>query len=59
MGGGLDQKFFCLPREGTSDEGARVFVKYVHDNPKVMHENILVAITLAFQDAYPCPAKKG
>ena len=58
LSGGLDKGFFCLPESGTADEMAHIFVKYVRDNPKVMHEHISVALILAFRDAYPCPPKK-
>jgi len=48
----------CIPGSTDVDELIRVFVKYVQDNPAVIHERIVTGVTRAFIAAYPCKAKK-
>jgi len=50
------QKFFCVPKEVTLGQLARVVVKFLKDNPAILHENRTALIIMALKNAYPCRA---
>jgi hypothetical protein len=45
----------CLPKDGVViDQSVRVFVKYLRDNPKILHESGRVSLYVALVQAFPC-----
>ncbi len=45
----------CFPEKGIkNDQGVRVVIKYLKDNPAKLHENEILLIMLAYANAYPC-----
>jgi hypothetical protein len=49
--------FACLPREVTSAQMARVFIKYLKDNPEKLHEYFFPLAFAAFKQAWPCKSR--
>lgn len=45
---------FCLPNNVTNGQLVRILVKFLKDNPKMLNENRVSLVWLAFMDAYPC-----
>lgn len=45
---------FCLPDNATNGQIARIVVKYLKDNPKLLNEGRAGLVWLALKDAYPC-----
>ena len=49
------QKAICTPQRGISnDQAIRVFVKYLRENPKVLHESGRMSLFVALAKAFPC-----
>jgi hypothetical protein len=49
------QKVICTPQRGiTNDQAIRVFVKYLRENPKVLHESGRMSLFIALAKAFPC-----
>jgi hypothetical protein len=45
----------CLPQAGiTNDQAIRIFVKYLRDNPAILHETGRTSLYLALAKAFPC-----
>jgi len=45
----------CLPDVAVPvDQTARIIVKYLEDNPNILHKMDTVGIMYALQDAFPC-----
>ncbi|PYY69968.1 hypothetical protein CRX42_13765 [Pseudomonas jessenii] len=45
----------CFPEGGISNtQAARIVVKYLKDNPAILHNEGRFLILLAFHNAYPC-----
>lgn len=48
-------KAICTPERGiTNDQAIRVFVKYLRENPKVLHESGRMSLFVALAKAFPC-----
>jgi hypothetical protein len=46
---------YCPPENGISpEEGRRIIEKYMHDNPKHLHEKASVIAGTALLSAFPC-----
>jgi len=50
------QKLFCVPKEVIVGQLARVVVKFLKDNPAILHEPETVLIVKALKNAFPCKA---
>lgn len=50
------KQLFCSPEGVTPDQMARVLVKWLRANPKLMHYSANVVIPAAMAEAFPCPA---
>jgi hypothetical protein len=45
----------CLPREGIeNDQAIRIIVKYLRDNPAMLHQSGRVLIVVAIAEAFRC-----
>lgn len=45
----------CFPEDGISNaQAVRIVVKYLKDNPAMLHRDGRFLIVLAFHNAYPC-----
>ena len=45
----------CFPEKGIDNgQATRVVVKYLKNNPALLHEDEVLLIILAFLEAYPC-----
>ena len=45
----------CWPEENiTNAQAARIIVKYLKDNPQILHEDDYFLTLKAYLDAYPC-----
>lgn len=47
-------EMFCEPSGVTNGQRARIVVKYLEDNPKLLNEPDIVLTWKALMDAYPC-----
>ena len=48
-------KAICTPERGISnDQAIRIFVKYLRENPKVLHESGRMSLYVALAKAFPC-----
>ncbi len=48
-------KAICTPQRGISnDQAIRIFVKYLRENPKVLHESGRMSLFVALAKAFPC-----
>ena len=57
--GGKDGAF-CLPeQEIPNDQLSRIVVKFLEDNPKILHQSARILAVMAFHDAFPCKAPSG
>ncbi|PYY69969.1 hypothetical protein CRX42_13770 [Pseudomonas jessenii] len=45
---------FCTPKDITNGQVVRIVVKYLKDNPKLLHKSRGALVWLALNDAYPC-----
>lgn len=45
---------FCVPNGVTNVQTARIVVKYLKDNPKLLNLNRTGLVWSALKDAYPC-----
>jgi hypothetical protein len=50
---GEDQTF-CVPEKVIGEQLRKVFVKYVTDNPQVLHASASSITILAITEAFPC-----
>ena len=45
----------CLPQHGiTNDQAIRIFVKFLRENPKTLHESGRMSLYIALAKAFPC-----
>jgi type 1 fimbria pilin len=56
---GLDESLpaelrLCVPAEMTTGQGAKVAVKYMQENPELLHKGGVTLTLMAMQNAYPC-----
>ena len=50
-----DDSLFCVPPTGINNEqGARIVVKYLRDNPSQLHRRDSFLVVAAMRDAFPC-----
>jgi len=49
-------KIFCVPESVNLGQLAQVVVKYLNDNPQILHELDTLLIIKALKNAYPCKA---
>lgn len=46
----------CLPAQGISNgQAIRIALKYLRENPEVLHQNRSLLLLKAFHEAFPCP----
>lgn len=45
----------CTPIDATTDQLARVFVKWAEDTPQSHHLPRVIGVSTAFRTAWPCP----
>jgi hypothetical protein len=49
------RQLVCLPRQGiTNDQAVRIVVKYLRENPGVLHESSRASVFIALAKAFPC-----
>jgi Rap1a immunity proteins len=49
------KKFICTPERGISnDQAIRIFVKYLRENPKILHESGRISLYVSLATAFPC-----
>ncbi|MFV3283168.1 Rap1a/Tai family immunity protein [Pseudomonas sp. NY15356] len=48
-----DEKF-CMPDDVTNGQVARIVIKYLEDNPKILNRPDMALVWEALIDAYPC-----
>ena len=49
------KKMICLPERGiTNDQGVRLLVKYLQENPQVLHESGRMSLFVALAKTFPC-----
>ena len=48
---------WCAPKEATTDELIRVFLKYIDGHPEELSHAAADVLWRAMIDSYPCPAK--
>ena len=50
-----ESKFFCPPESGISnDQGLRIVIKWLENNPEKLHESARMAVLIAYAQAFPC-----
>lgn len=47
-------EMFCEPDSITNGQRARIVVKYLEDNPKLLNQRDVALVWRALMDAYPC-----
>lgn len=48
-------KIVCTPERGiTNDQAARIFVKYLRENPETLHQTGRMSLYVALVKAFPC-----
>ena len=48
-------KAICTPQRGISnDQAIRIFVKYLQENPKTLHESGRMSLFVALAKTFPC-----
>jgi hypothetical protein len=50
-----EQRYFCDPPNATVDQAIKVVEKYLADHPEGLHEEAMVLVFDAWEDASPCP----
>jgi hypothetical protein len=45
---------FCAPSAATVQQGAKIAVKYMDDNPHELHEDLTALAVRSFVQAWPC-----
>ena len=49
------RKAICLPQRGiTTDQAARILVKYLRDNPEKLHQSGRISLFVALAKVFPC-----
>ena len=49
------RKAICLPQRGiTTDQAARILVKYLRDNPEKLHQSGRISLFVALTKIFPC-----
>lgn len=49
------RKLICTPERGiTNDQAIRIFVKYLRENPKVLHESGRMSLFVSLAKSFPC-----
>lgn len=49
-----DKVLLCVPKETMITQWMMVLDNYLKKNPQTLHFNIMILMTLAFQEAFPC-----
>lgn len=44
----------CVPTQVTNGQAAKITVKYMQENPEVLHRSGVTLTLMAMQHAYPC-----
>ena len=52
----IQNRIFCVPEEVNIEQQARVVIKFLKDNPAILHEHNTILIVKALKNAYPCKA---
>jgi hypothetical protein len=47
----------CVPKEATTEDLVRVFLKYIDGHPEHLSDSAVSAVWQAMVASYPCPAK--
>ncbi len=47
----------CIPSETSLGTLVRLYVRYMHEHPKMMDEQRYLGLLLTIADQYPCPKK--
>ncbi len=51
----LGRGVFCFPEKGiSSEQQARVFIKWAEANPESLHKHRRSGVVIAFAEAFPC-----
>jgi len=50
--------YFCFPPQGIEvAQQVRIVVKYLKDNPAILHESARTSVAIALAKAFPCKTK--
>ena len=50
---------YCFPKEGIEvGQQARIVVKYLRENPEILHESARSSIAISFTHAFPCRSER-
>lgn len=51
--------YFCFPPQGIEvAQQVRIVVKYLKENPAILHESARASVAIALAQAFPCRTKK-
>ena len=50
-----EQRYFCDPPNATVEQATEVVQKYLVGHPEELHEEALIVVFHALDDAFPCP----
>ena len=50
--------FFCVPKEATEEQFARIILKYSDNHPEKLHLSAVVLVIEALTSAFPCAGQK-
>ncbi len=50
-----EQRYFCDPPNATVEQATEVVQKYLAGHPEELHEEALIVVFHALDDAFPCP----
>ena len=48
------RNWICLPSNATADQAARIFLKYLSDNPQELHKPAIGIVLLSWAATFPC-----
>lgn len=48
------RKMFCVPKNATWKQTAKIIIKYLEDNPAELHSSDVFVTTVALKKAFPC-----
>jgi hypothetical protein len=46
---------FCSPENASTNQGAKVLVKFLDDHPQALNLHVIPLALAAFRNAWPCP----
>lgn len=49
-----EKLLFCQPKTATNEQLVRVVIKFMEDNPALLHLRDSMIVVGAFQEAFPC-----